>query len=666
VCARALVAGALVAGGACAGAGREPKPVATLASSPQAAAAFDAIREAWRDSDATPPAARRAQLERFLTDYPNDGLVPLSRALLALAALAQGDFAAADVELAATERLQAGTANDLRTVAHARRLRLRGEAEAALAELRPLVGKNVDPIARTLFEEELALTALATHRDYEAVSYMDTWLRASPEEDRDQTAKRVAAMVERLPQDVLVGALQAMRSRRGNLGYGADIERILTARLVHTATEGGDAELARILLDPDAGAIVVGDAAVALGELATSRRGLNLVHGRTIGLLLPTESPGLRDEAADVLRGVMWALGLPRGVRNPRARAREEDAGAPPASREACGAIDPAPPLEEPRLEDAVRLVTRDDAGSIDRTEVSLDELAGEGAAVIVAGLDAQTAARALRWGDNHRVPVVALVPPSRAEGLEGVTDEFAFVLGEARSSVIDALTRAAPALATGSVVPVVDASEVAAYPPQGGRAGALTLMPPVSCDIPAVRAGDPRFPIAQWDRDRARAWLVSGSPACARDAVAELSAAEGRGLLRAGEGRPTVALTLEAAALPAHAAGLRVLTAAAGVVPAASAADVRLEELRRFEATLGPVRWWTALGRDAAMLARAAVKVLPDDEATDPKVVASRRTQARDALAQAHARLWTTGASGWEGRTMRRTVCAIDALPGR
>jgi hypothetical protein len=445
-----------------------------------------------------------------------------------------------------------------------------------------------------------------------------------------------------------------MRAERTTYGYGVEIERILAERLVVIATSAGDAELARMLLDPDAGAIVVtGEAGVELGELATSRRGLNVVGGRTIGLLLPTESPGLRDESADVLRGVMWALGLPRGVRSASAprRGAAADSGAPSM----CAPPEPAPPLAEPAPSEGLRLVTRDDAGSADRTEVSLDELAGEGAAIVVAGLDEQTAERALRWGQNHQMPVVALVPPRSGES----PGTFGFVLGEPRASVVRALALAAATTAQ-AWVPIVDASEVPLYPAGGGRLGDLTLLPPVSCDIPAARAGDPRFPIAQWDMQRTRAWLVSGSTVCAHDVLGELSKAGARGV---------VGLTLEAAELLPHAPSLRVLVASAGIIPESAAAETRDDELRRFSATLGHATWWTALGRDAATLARVAVGRLPTDEASAPSVVAQRRVQSRDALAVARAPLWSTEAAGWgDSHTIRRTVCAIPAaeLPGR
>lgn len=644
----AIVAGA--AAWACGSSGG-PKPAPTLASSPEASVWFDEIRGSWRNPDRTTPAALRDMLQRFVARFPDDGLVPLARVQLALVLLDANEFAEADRQIGLTSGLEPGTARDLRDVARARRLRLRGEAEAAMDVLRPLVGKNVDPIGRALFEEEMTLSALATRRDYEAISYMDVWLRFSAEEEKEQTAKRVAALVERLPKEVLVAALEAMRTQRATLGYGVDIERILAERLVKIATTSGDATLARMLLDPDAGAIVVsGDAGAQLGELATSRRGMNVVQGRTIGLLLPTESPALRDESADVLRGVMWALGLPRGVREGD-RERANDSGVKPSESSrpppaGCASLEPAPPPDEPRAEDRVRLVTRDDAGNADRTEVALDELAGEGASIVIAGLDAQTSERALRWGDNHGVAVVAVVPPTDP----AAAGAYGFVLGESRARVVEALVRAMPALGRDLVAPVVDASEVAFYPAQGGLAQGMTLLPPVSCDIPPARAGDPRFPVAQWDRDKARAWLVSGSPECARDLWNELGNARAQG---------TMAATLEAASLPAHApARLRAVSASAGMIPAGEARD---EELRRFVAALGRATWWTALGRDAATLARAAELRTPVTSATESKDVAARRSLARERLASARARLWSTEAAGWtDGHTMKRTVCAI------
>jgi hypothetical protein len=649
--------GAIAGAGACGGGASVQTPVPSLASNPLSGVEFEAIRESFRSTDVLPLEMLRERIQLFLLRWPDDGLVPLAHVYMALVLLGLGELKLADVQLALGEGLPPGNTRDLWTVASAQRLRLGGNAEGALQMLRPLVGKNVDPITRAMFEQELTLAALATHRDYEAISYMDAWLRASESEDQERTRRMVTALVEKLPKETLLGSLQSMRVQRASFGYGVEIERILSRRLVQIATTSGDAELARLLLDEDAGALLVrGDAAAALGELATSRRGMNVVEGRTLGLLLPTELPALRDESADVLRGVMWALGLPRGVRgSATAPPARPDAGTP--GHAPCAQLEAAPPLDEPGPDENVRLVTRDDAGQVDRTEGALDELAGEGAALVVAGLDAVTASRALQWGQAHGVAVIAIVPPDAPKA----AGDFSFVLGESRARVVEELTRALPALGSSAVVPVVDQSEVTSYPAQGGRVGDLALLPPVSCDIPAVRAGDPRFPIGQWEHDHVRNWLVTGEPGCARDVLGELSASHVRGM---------VALTLEAAGLPPHATSLREASASAGVVPSAGASDERDDELRRFVDRLGPVGWWTALGRDAGTLARAVLRQLPVATATEVKDVTDRRAKARDLLAGAHARLWSTEASGWQApaagappaHVMGRTVCAVEA----
>jgi hypothetical protein len=648
--------------GACAGQRTDSVPVAALSSSPEAAAAFSAIRDAWADPNHVSLAERRAALEHFLARYPRDGRAPFVRVALALVAMTEGDYATADAQLTLTLDSPPGSTHDLWTIASARRLRLHDSPGGALALLRPLVGKNVDPTVRAVFEDELALSALAMHsasEDYEAITYMDAWLRSSSEDEKTFVLSRVTELVERLPRDVLVGALQAMRAQRATYGYGVDIERVLAARLVHIATTSDDAELARILLDTEPNAIsTAGDAGAHLGELATSRRGLNVVQGRTVGLLLPTESPALRDESADVLRGVMWALGMPRGVRSSSHPLVDVDAGAP---LEPCAALEPAPDLDEPQADEGLRLITRDDAGSADRTEVSLDELAGDGAAVIVAGLDGQTAARAMRWGDDHGVPVIVLVPPDATGPGDGGVPRagpvggFAFVLGESRANVVAALAGSAPALVGARVAPIVDASEVASYPPGGGTLFGLHFGPPVSCDVPAAHAGEPRFPLGTWDTEKTRAWLVSGSPECATDLVGELSAARVRGI---------VARTLEAAGRPVPAGALHDMTARAGVVPEAGPTDPRRDEVRRFAGALGRTGWWSALGRDAAVLARTALLKLPLDTVSELAAVAARRTAGRDDLASAHARLWSTETAGWSAdHTMKRTICTMPGM---
>jgi hypothetical protein len=642
---------------------REPRPVASLASTAESGVAFQAIREGWLNPSKVSRAELRTLLEQFVAKYPKDGLVPVAHAYLAFIYMDASDFARADAELRQLEQLPPGTTADLATTARARWLRLHQKPTDALKMLLPNVGKNVDPIARNLFQEELALSALASDSasdQYEAIAYMDAWLQATSEEEKDATRARVVAIVEKMPREVLEGALRIMRAQGG--GYGTEIAKIVAERLAQIAVKENDAELARTLLDADAGAIPIsGDAGVGLSELATSRRGLNVVEGRTIGLLLPTEEPALRDESADVLRGVMWALGKPKGIRQilpdapaqPKADPKKTDTtkrNGGDACLRATDAPDATLVIDEPKEDEGLTLVTRDDSGSSERTEAALDELAGQGAAMIIAALDPDTADRVLKWSSRHDVPVIVLAAPVSER-----TRDFAFVLGEPRGNVLAALLRDAPDFAKSKVAPVVDASEVPQFPAHGGAYGPMTILPPVSCDTPTPHAGDPRFPLVDWERAGAKAWLVTGAPSCARDLLTELGSRSRTG---------TVGMTLEATGSFKHTTQLRALAAGAGVVPVRAELVPPDSERARFIAAYGASRltWHTALGRDAATLARRVALTLPSTIAATAEAVAQRRDAARRALATARAKLWSTDARGFDGKNaVTRMLCVVE-----
>jgi hypothetical protein len=290
--------------------------------------------------------------------------------------------------------------------------------------------------------------------------------------------------------------------------------------------------------------------------------------------------------------------------------------------------------------------VTRDDEGSP--------------LALVIAGLDPKSSTRALMWGRTHGVAIIALAPPDSPDA----TGDFGFIVGADRQASLDPLLHAAPALAGAPVAPVIDESEVEQGP--SAQAHGMNLLPPISCDAPIRRAGEPRFPLASWREQRVRGWLVSGSGPCAQDLLDELGGA------RSFSDRPVVALSLEASGRPRHPAGVRVVAASAGFVPseAARSAD---DEVRRFGSVLGDghVKYWTAIGRDAATLARVALRKLPGDTVTEPRRVTERRALVRTELASARAPLWSTESAGWSdlpggGHTIKRTVCAVDVPASR
>lgn len=615
------LAGALVLGTglACSRSARKAEPVASLSTTPRAAAEFAQLREAWdaRTLD------RQATAD-FIAQHPRDGAVPLAKIYLAFAMMDSGQLVAADGVLGALGDLPPGATRDLATVARARSLRLHGAPQSALDSLRPLVGKVIDDADREVFLEELALGAIAAHTDYEALAYLDAWLRGVGEDDKERVKPKIGQILETLPRPVLEQTYQTMRARGVASGYGPDTQKLVAERLARIAVQTNDAALARWLVEQSgvSAAQTGGDAGLELGELAASRRGLATVTGRTVGLLLPTRDRELRDEAADVVRGISWALDLPRM-----------------AAREA-----------------GARLITRDDGVDTAGTRAAMEELAGEGATVIIAGFDRASADRAVSWSEESGVAVLLLAAPSTSK----MPRHSAVVLGERTEREIAMLADALVRRGVETAALIADASddEVAAGSLEG-RDQRLTLLPPVRCDVPLAQAGRTRFPVDAWWRGGARGWLVSGPSSCARDLLHDVGVSL---TTRRTSAPPTVALTLESG-IPLSEAprGVTVLSASAGIVPvlAARPEEARDDEVRAFMERFGArPSYWTALGHDAGALAKAALAPLPTDTTTDPKAVVERRALVQTGLLATRVRLWTSDDRGiGEGRVLPRSL---------
>lgn len=591
---------------ACSRSARQPKPAATLATSPQAAIVFAEVREQWEQRTLEPRSATA-----FLRRFPDDGAAPLAKVYLAFALLERGELLQADSQLSSLTDLRPGATADLAKVARARSLRLHGAPQSALELLRPLVGKVVDDADREIFLEELALTAIAAHDDYEALAYLDAWLRGVGEDDRDRVRVKIAQILEALPRPVLEQTYRSMRQRGASSGYAGDTQKLVAARLARLAVESDDAALARWLLDVSgtSAAQAGGDAGLELGELAASRRGLSVVTGKTVGLLLPTRTRELRDEAADVVRGVSFALDLPRRA----------------------GAVE------------GLRLVTRDDGTDENGTRGALEELAGEGATVIVGGFDRATADRASAWSEQSGIPVLLLAAPSAAR----MPKNAAFVIGERTERELAMLGEALVRHGVRTSAFVVDTDEDVSAA-RAAEASGLVLLPATRCDVPLSEAGKPRFPVAAWVASGAQGWLVSGPASCARDVLRDVQRLIE---VKRAPGDRAIGVTLEAGITPSEVpTGVVVLSASAGLVPilATRPKEARDEDVRAFIERFG-VRpsYWTALGRDAGALARSALAPLPTDATSEPKAVTQRRAIAQAGLFAARLKLWTTDDKG-------------------
>ena len=618
------VLGVLVgaASGGCGSGGAVRRPVASLASTREAAAAFAPVRERW----SVDPKARIELVPRlvtFLGRFPMDGLAPLARTYLAFALLDGGNLKGAATELQLLGVRPPGATDDLAEVARAKLQRLQGHADLAFERLKPLVGKMVDPVSRALLQEEVSLAAIEAKRDYEAIAYMDAWLRNAGEEEHDDVRAAVAKALEKESESVLENELRVMRSGGGS-GYGREIQRLITERLGALALARGDSDLARWLVSSDTRTSMLGTDEGALGELATTKRGLATVDGRAIGLVLPTGSSDLRDEAAAIMRGVAWALDLPRS--NP-------DAG------------------------DLTKLRTRDDGGDAGKVEPTMSELAGEGAVVILAALDSMSAARAVKWSEEHGVAVIVLAAP---RGAEAIKKTWSFVAGVPRASEITVLGEELVSRGVARIVPVVTSPKMDVI--NMLAEGTVLVTPPVICDTAAAQSGEAHFPLADWKDAKANGakggigWLVDAPSECARDLLRELSGASLGG---------TVALTLDAASTSARAARVQTLAVQAEKIPvlASSPAGVSEPDLRAWYTREGsPPNWWASLGRDAGALARKAVAGLPLDPTSDAAEVSRRRAAAKAALEAARAPLWTSQAQGFDAaHVLPRELGVVD-----
>ena len=640
VLAGVAVAGAGAMNTGCGGA-RAPRPKATVPSDPSAAADIAEIREAWGDLSERSRDELRLKVERFLERHADDGAAPLARVYLTFFCLDDGDLAGADRELAKLEQLPPGSTRDFAEVARAQSFRMHGRPAEAFELLRPLAGKLVDPDARERFLEEVARDAIAAHRDYEAVAYMDAWVRNANEDNRERARAEVAAALQKLPPEVLEATLRAMRGSTGTAGYGPEIQKMIAARLAQVAVDRGDTRLAQWLVDPDAGTAVLGvDAGLVVSELATRNHGITEIRGRTVGLVLPTGTSELRDTAAEITRGVAWALELPRTV---------QGAG------------------------DDTRLVTRDDGGRLDRIESVLDDAAGDGAAVIIAGFDPATADRVVRWSERSQVPVIGLAAPRSEKPAS-----WAFSIGTPDEVIVGALLDALAARRESKVAVIADDLTLADVARGLAARPKMTAFQPASCDLDLPHQGETHFPLAAWDRAGFRTWLVSGPAPCAREVLREV------GALRGG----IVALTLDATGRYDEGITSRLISASAGLIPVvapqretqrqrdakrpapatAQAAAALDPDVQRFIASFGATPTWeTALGRDAAMIARGALARLPLDATDAVPEVARRRKVVRDAIPEVRPRLWTTEAPAIDPASHRlpRTIRVVD-LPAR
>jgi len=602
---RRLIFALIIAAAACGGASANA-PQATLSANPEAGHALAELRDAFEHE--VHDAALVKRFRDFIAKYPKDASTSLARLHLAHVLLDMKDDAGARQELASVPEPPPGNAHDFWLAVRARLLRVDHKADEALKILQPLVGTTVDLPLRSILLEEIAQTSIDAKRALEAVGYLDGWLRAVPPHAHRAAHERVREQLQRVDVAVLEQTLDAMQMEGGG-GYSAELQKLVAEALAKDALDKQDTRLAQKLIDGSLGKYLTGSTVGQdLRDLATSLRGARVVVARTIGLVLPTDTPELRDEAADAARGAAFALGLPRSQSD----------------------------------DDGTRLVTRADATT--SLDASLEELAGAGAAVILAGFDEASAERACRWSEANGLAVITFAAPQTP------ATKFCFVAGEARRTSIDLLVaelekRAAAAKKRPKVVPVSGGVGESAM---HVVSSSLDVMAPFKCEPPYSRS---RMPLEDWQKEGVQHFLVSAPSGCVRT------------LLPALPRNADVGLALESSGDEDARSGSGLhafVVAPSGNVREDLAGATSLDEYKtKFGAKPS---YWTALGHDGALLAHAAEAELPNDRVTTSSEISKRREQARAGLMSAMTTLWTTEVNGFaQSHKLPRTLRVMD-----
>jgi hypothetical protein len=582
----------LVALAACGGPEeRVETPAPTLGSSAEAEHQMRGIMRRWALGQDLDRQRLDRQLARFVQRFPNDDLVRLALTLRAWNALERGEIDRARAlangagQPASLSPLlgPAGTTRDLATLVIGAADRRAGNSKSAVTRLAPLLHKMVDDYATALLDEELVQAAVGAKSWVPAVRYMEAWLREAVPGSERQVAERIQSMLGVVPSPELLEALRERAAETPGDESAPTVARLVAQELATRAVQSSDIELARVLVARYQALLgVQGDAVARLAVDTRSGR----VEAGTVGLLVSLRSPALRRRSAEVMAGMAFGLGIPGST---------------------------------------ARLVSRDGGDTVESVRRALGELAAEGAAVVVAGVDPGHSGPAAEYARKAALPVLLLTPQPDADD---EPSPFVLLVGEDARRTSGLL---AAELGKG-------AEHVAAF---GEPTGDDRITPSFGCD--------PAPELAELKAAAIDGIVIRDGASCGPEVLA-----------LADDLRARVAVGLGAASLGAVPAGA--LRLGAGVFPVDVAhADPRLRSW--LEAGRGAPGWWHALGRDSAVLAWQGVQHVLEAAGGDERAVRSRRIEATSALAAAEVELWTTAARGFGGS--QRIERAVEVRGG-
>ena len=545
-------------------------PDVSLASSVEAQSMFRTLREQWTS---TAPDARiglERPLTHFIQRFPEDPQGRWARIYLAWIALQRGDLELAErwLELAAPG--PTGAASDLSEVVRASIDLAAGRAPLAYAKLSALEGRLIDPDDRLLCLDRLVLASLAVKLYPDAVQQILELAALAARQHRERLWRTLEPRLAEVPLPVLESSLPLLSAssiespsvRPAEKAAAVDwMRQQILDVLSRSALKHQDVGLAQRLVatGPAAAKDGASDRAELLW-LATQGGLTPTLQGRTLGLALQLNDPTTRQRAMDVAAGISLTLDLAQRVSD----------------------------------QSQVSLETRPVEG--DAVADALARLAGDGAALLVAGFDAHSARQAADFAANSGVPVLLLHEP---EG-EAALPSSAYVIGAQDATALLVLR--------GALEARVD-----------------KLLSVGSKQHPCTDAAG-----------EAPASLIPASAEAHRPGLLVLGAAECVPLLQTLDARWSVGLGPEAlgSVTPEELRVRELWTVVAGRLPRLD--TTKDAEANRWYARKGRAPgWYEALGHDVARLAEAVLPIAPAEPVRDPARVTGAHRQIAASLAQ-------------------------------
>ncbi len=364
---------AVVGAGCTSGKGTDSPPASALAQTREAQDAFRGIERKWRAGGAQRGAAE-ASLREFIRQHPGDGRSQLATSYLAWLHLDRGDAPAARALAAEARKGPQGVARDLADIVEAGVARRMGDPRMALALLRPLTDRVIDPQHRLLHARELTEAAVAAKRWELVPRALRGQLDAARATGADSRSD-VRLTLDSLPRPALREAFEQLSEFDATHEEHGWLFDSVWRRLASLALAKRDSTLARALLEEHPQASPNTFELEALRRLAARHDIAPRAMGRRLGLLLEPGDSAVRARSAEAAAGAVAALQLSRN-----------------ASQD-------------------VRLVSRVRQEGESVAE-ALQVLRSEGAALLVAGLSNETAAEAMRFAETHGVGVLLLTRP--------------------------------------------------------------------------------------------------------------------------------------------------------------------------------------------------------------------------------------------------------------